>query len=56
MHISQIAHERVAKVSDYLKVNDKVKVKVLDKDGRGRLKLSIKALIPKERHKEEGGL
>lgn len=56
VHISQIAHERVAKVSDYLKVNDKVKVKVLDKDGRGRLKLSIKALIPKERHKEEGGL
>ncbi|QRN40840.1 MAG: polyribonucleotide nucleotidyltransferase [Neisseriaceae bacterium] len=47
VHVSQIAHERVKNVSDYLKVNEKVTVKVLDMDDRGRIKLSIKALLPK---------
>lgn len=47
VHVSQIAHERVKNVSDYLKLNDEVKVKVLDMDDRGRIKLSIKALLPK---------
>ncbi|MCV2509772.1 MAG: S1 RNA-binding domain-containing protein, partial [Neisseriaceae bacterium] len=40
VHVSQIAHERVKNVSDYLKLNDEVKVKVLDMDDRGRIKLS----------------
>lgn len=42
VHISQIAEERVNNVSDYLKEGQVVKVKVLDVDNRGRIKLSIK--------------
>ena len=45
LHISQIAHERVNAVSDYLKEGQTVRVKVLDIDDRGRVKLSAKALI-----------
>lgn len=44
LHISQIANERVENVSDYLKEGQMVKVKVLDVDGRGRIKLSMKVL------------
>ena len=44
VHISQIAAERVENVSDYLKEGQKVKVKVLDVDQRGRIKLSMKEL------------
>ncbi len=47
VHISQIAHERVENVSDYLKEGDDIQVKVLDVDQRGRIKLSIKELIEK---------
>ena len=46
VHISQIAHERVANVSDYLSEGQKVKVKCLDVDNRGRIKLSIKETLP----------
>ncbi|MCD6667062.1 MAG: polyribonucleotide nucleotidyltransferase [Hydrogenophaga sp.] len=45
LHISQIAHERVEKVTDYLKEGQIVKVKVLETDEKGRVKLSMKALI-----------
>ncbi|RRS05891.1 polyribonucleotide nucleotidyltransferase [Aquabacterium soli] len=44
LHISQIAHERVEKVSDYLQEGQVVKVKVLETDEKGRIKLSMKAL------------
>lgn len=47
VHISQIAHERVKNVADYLKVGQSVKVKALEIDDRGRVKLSIKALLEK---------
>jgi len=47
LHISQIAQERVEKVTDYLKEGQDVKVIVLDVD-RGRIKLSIKELPPEE--------
>jgi polyribonucleotide nucleotidyltransferase len=43
LHISQIANERVAAVADYLKEGQLVRVKVLETDDRGRLKLSMKA-------------
>lgn len=47
VHISQIAHERVEKVSDKLKLGDKVKVKVMEVDKeKGRVSLSIKELLP----------
>ncbi len=44
LHISQIAHERVEKVSDYLKEGQIVKVKVMETDEKGRVKLSMKVL------------
>ena len=45
LHISQIAHERIEKVTDVLEEGQMVKVKVLDVDQRGRIKLSIKELL-----------
>ena len=45
LHISQIAHERVANVSDHLKEGQVVRVKVLEVDDKGRMKLSMKALL-----------
>ena len=48
VHISELAHERVAKVEDVLAIGDKVKVKVTEIDGQGRINLSRKALIEKE--------
>ncbi|WP_189490622.1 polyribonucleotide nucleotidyltransferase [Formosimonas limnophila] len=45
LHISQIAHERVNAVSDYLKEGQQVRVKATETDDRGRVKLSMKALI-----------
>jgi len=43
LHISQIAAERVNQVSDYLKEGQTVKVKVIEADEKGRLRLSMKA-------------
>lgn len=45
LHISQIAQERVNRVEDYLKEGQVVRVKVIGSDDRGRVKLSMKALI-----------
>jgi polyribonucleotide nucleotidyltransferase len=45
VHISQIAKERVANVGDYLKEGQIVRVKALEIDEKGRVKLSIKALL-----------
>ncbi len=44
LHISQIAHERVEKVSDYLTEGQIIKVKVMETDEKGRIKLSMKVL------------
>ena len=51
VHISQIAQERVEKVSDYLSEGQEVQVKVLDVE-RGRIKLSIKELLEGDETKE----
>ncbi|MBQ0720740.1 MAG: polyribonucleotide nucleotidyltransferase [Gammaproteobacteria bacterium] len=51
VHISQIAQERVEKVTDYISEGQEIKVKVLDVDARGRIKLSMK-----EVSEAEGGL
>jgi polyribonucleotide nucleotidyltransferase len=48
LHISQIANERVNAVADYLKEGQQVRVKVLETDDRGRLKLSMKAAASEE--------
>ncbi|SNS00519.1 polyribonucleotide nucleotidyltransferase [Methylobacillus rhizosphaerae] len=45
LHISQIAHQRVNAVADFLKEGQVVKVKVLEVDDKGRVRLSAKALI-----------
>ena len=45
LHISQIAHQRVNAVADFLKEGDIVKVKVVEADEKGRVRLSMKALI-----------
>ena len=47
VHISQISEERVEKVSDKLREGDRVKVKVLEVDKQGRIRLSMKA-VPRE--------
>ncbi|MDR2239562.1 MAG: polyribonucleotide nucleotidyltransferase [Zoogloeaceae bacterium] len=44
LHISQIANERVNQVSDYLKEGQAVRVKVLEADEKGRVRLSMKAV------------
>ncbi len=48
LHISELQHGRVEKTEDVVKKGDIVKVKLLEVDERGRMKLSRKALIPKE--------
>ena len=53
LHISQIANERVNQVSDYLKEGQKVRVKVIEADEKGRVRLSMKALLKEEARKSE---
>ena len=48
LHISQIANERVNKVEDFLKEGQKVRVKVLEADEKGRVRLSAKALLEQQ--------
>ncbi|GLQ87031.1 polyribonucleotide nucleotidyltransferase [Dyella flagellata] len=48
VHVSQISNERVEKVSDKLKEGDIVKVKVLEVDKQGRIRLSMKAVAEDE--------
>jgi len=48
VHISQIANHRVEKVSDELKEGQEVRVKVLDVDRNGRIRLSMKALLEED--------
>ncbi|MCK5515606.1 MAG: polyribonucleotide nucleotidyltransferase [Desulfobulbaceae bacterium] len=47
VHISELAHERVGKVTDIVSEGDILEVKVLDVDNRGRIRLSRKALLEK---------
>ncbi|MCD9007220.1 polyribonucleotide nucleotidyltransferase [Luteimonas sp. XNQY3] len=48
VHVSQISNERVEKVGDVLKEGDVVKVKVLEVDKQGRIRLSMKAVAEGE--------
>ncbi len=48
LHISEISNERVKDVKDYLQEGQVVRVKLLAADERGRLRLSMKALLPQE--------
>ncbi len=44
LHISEIANYRIANINDVLKVGQQVRVKVIEADDKGRLRLSIKAI------------
>ncbi len=48
LHVSEIAHHRVNKVEDELKIGDKIDVKVIAIDDKGKIRLSRKALLQKE--------
>ncbi|MCB9093914.1 MAG: polyribonucleotide nucleotidyltransferase [Halobacteriovoraceae bacterium] len=52
VHISELADERVNDVEEYLKIGDPIKVKVLDVDRFGKIKLSAKAVTPLEKKYE----
>jgi polyribonucleotide nucleotidyltransferase len=54
LHISQISNERVNAVSDYLKEGQIVKVKVLEADDKGRVRLSMKAVSAQEQTAKQG--
>ena len=53
LHISQISHERIAKVTDVLAEGQVVRVKVLETDDKGRVKLSMKALSERPAHNDD---
>ena len=55
LHISQIAHQRVEKVTDFLSEGQIVKVKVMETDEKGRVKLSMKALIDRNAAQDAPG-
>lgn len=55
LHISQIANVHVDKVTDYLKEGQKVRVKVIEADEKGRVRLSMKALINDEKRAAQEG-
>ena len=54
LHISQISHERIGKVTDVLAEGQIVRVKVLETDEKGRVKLSMKALLDRPQSSEDG--
>jgi len=54
LHISQISQERVNAVSDHLKEGQVVKVKVIEADDKGRVRLSMKAVNAPEKEKQAG--
>src|SRR5215210_5085255 len=47
LHVSEMRHTRVEKPEDVVKKGDTVTVKLIDRDERGRLRLSMKALLPR---------
>jgi polyribonucleotide nucleotidyltransferase len=49
VHISQLAHHRVTKVSDIVKEGNKLKVKVLEINRDGKIRLSHKAVLEEEK-------
>ncbi len=55
VHISELKHGRTEKTEDVVSKGDRVKVKLLERDERGRLRLSMKALVPKPDAATDGG-
>jgi len=55
VHISELKHGRTERTEDVVKKGDRVRVKLLERDERGRLRLSMKALIPTPERGDAGG-
>jgi polyribonucleotide nucleotidyltransferase len=55
VHISELKHGRTEKTEDVVKKGDRVRVKLLERDERGRLRLSMKALVPKPEGETSSG-
>ncbi len=53
VHISEIAEEYVKDINDFLKTNDRVKVKVISVDPKGKIGLSIRQVQDKPRHRKK---
>ena len=53
LHISEIEHQRIRAVEDFLQEGDKVDVKVMEIDKEGKIRLSRKALIPKDQNSQK---
>jgi polyribonucleotide nucleotidyltransferase len=54
LHVSEMRHTRVENPEDVVKKGEHIKVKLVDRDERGRLRLSLKALLPKPEGMPEG--
>ncbi|MDO4756228.1 MAG: polyribonucleotide nucleotidyltransferase, partial [Parabacteroides sp.] len=52
LHVSKISHERVEKPEDVLKIGDRIQVKVMEIDDKGRVNVSAKELLPKPQKEE----
>ncbi len=55
VHISELQHGRTERTEDVVNKGDRVQVKLIDRDERGRLRLSMKALVPKPEGTEQEG-
>ncbi len=55
LHISEMQHGRTERTEDVVKKGDRVKVKLIERDDRGKMRLSMKALLPKPEGGSESG-
>jgi len=55
LHISEMQHGRTERTEDVVKKGDRVKVKLIERDDRGKMRLSMKALLPKPEGSEGSG-
>jgi polyribonucleotide nucleotidyltransferase len=55
LHISEMQHGRTERTEDVVKKGDRVKVKLIERDDRGKMRLSMKALLPKPEGMENSG-
>jgi polyribonucleotide nucleotidyltransferase len=54
LHISEMQHGRTERTEDVVKKGDRVKVKLIERDDRGKMRLSMKALLPKPEGSDSG--
>ncbi|HEY7566755.1 MAG TPA: polyribonucleotide nucleotidyltransferase [Gemmatimonadaceae bacterium] len=54
LHISEMQHGRTERTEDVVKKGDRVKVKLIERDDRGKMRLSMKALLPRPEGSDSG--